>query len=84
MNKVVEFKIIKNYIVWIKFKDGFESEMDFKPFLLKGFSRELLDKEKFSTLFIEDGGGLAFENGFDFCPNHLRILLDSSKKVSLV
>ena len=29
MNKVVEFKIIKNYIVWIKFEDGFERRIRF-------------------------------------------------------
>mgnify|MGYP005863980989 CR=1 FL=1 len=83
MNKVVEFKIIKNYMVWIKFEDGFEAKIDFKPFLGKGFTKELLNDEKFKTLSFEEGGGLAFCNGYDFCPNHLRMLVDEKENVQL-
>ena len=83
MNKVVEFKIIKNYIVWIKFEDGFNAELDFEQFLGKGFTKELLNEENFKTLSLEEGGGLAFYNGYDFCPNHLRMLVDEKEKVQL-
>ncbi|MEJ7683172.1 MAG: hypothetical protein WKG06_36010 [Segetibacter sp.] len=40
-------------------------------FSSKGFARELLNKENFVQVYIESGGGLAWENGFDFCPNFL-------------
>ena len=76
MNKVIEIKILKNYIVWLKFEDGFSSEINLKPFLGKGIAKELLEEDKFNTLNIEDGGGISFYNGYDFCPNQLRLLTD--------
>lgn len=81
MNRIIEFKILKGYHVWLKFDDGFEANLDFKPFLGKGFTKELLDKNKFRTLSMEDGGGLAFYNGYDFCPNHLRSLAERKNLV---
>jgi len=80
MEKVVEIKILHNYNVWLKFKDGFSSELNLKPFLGKGIAKDLLKKEKFETLNLESGGGISFYNGFDFCPNYLRILTDKSIK----
>ncbi len=71
---------IKNcYYIKIKFEDGFEAEVNLKPFLGKGIAKKLLEEEKFRTLHIEAGGGLAWENGYDICPNYLRTLVE--KKV---
>jgi hypothetical protein len=42
--------------------------------LIKGFTKEFLDKEKFDKVFIEHGGGIVWNNGFDFCPNFLQQL----------
>ncbi|AQG80903.1 DUF2442 domain-containing protein [Spirosoma montaniterrae] len=71
MNEVTAFRIVNGYQVWIKFQDGVEKIVDFEPFLGKGFTAELLQPEKFKQLYIEDGGGLAWPNGYDFCPNYL-------------
>lgn len=81
-NKIVSFLILEDYLVRIQFHDGFESEINLKNLLGKGFTNELLQSEKFNEMFIEDGGGLAWPNGFDICPNFLRQLADknSSKK----
>lgn len=32
MNKIIELRIIENYLVWLKFEDGFTTELDLKPF----------------------------------------------------
>ncbi|MCD4745520.1 MAG: DUF2442 domain-containing protein [Bacteroidales bacterium] len=76
MNKVVEIKILDNYIVWLKFEDGFNSQIDLRPFLGKGIAKELLEEDKFKTLDLEEGGGIAWYNGYDFCPNYLRQLTE--------
>jgi len=76
MNKVIELQIINNYSVKVKFKDGFEGEIDLKPMLGKGIAEELLNEQKFKTLIIEPGGGIAWENGYDICPNYLRELVE--------
>lgn len=78
INKIVSCSIVEDYIVKLQFQDGFESEVDLKNLFGKGFTEELLKKEKFNELFIEDGGGLAWPNGFDICPNFLRQLADKN------
>jgi len=80
MNKVVEIEILEHYNVWLKFDDGFDSQINFEPFLGKGIAKELLEKDKFRTLHIEPGGGIAWYNGYDFCPNYLRILSQGNKE----
>ncbi len=71
MNEVKEIQILNDYRVWMKFQDGVEKVVDFHPYIGKGFTAELLNPEKFRQVFIEQGGGLAWPNGFDFCPNYL-------------
>jgi len=41
---------------------------------LNGFSKELLEPEKFNKVFIEPGGGIAWDTGYDFCPDFLKEL----------
>ena len=83
MNKLIEIKVLDGYNIWMKFDDGVEKVVNFKPFLGKGFTKELLDEKKFQEAFIEEGGGIAWKNGYDFCPNYLReIEGQSAKKVA--
>ncbi len=72
MNRVIEIKVLEGFNIWMKFDDGVEKVVNFKPFLGKGFTNELLDEKKFRQAFIEGGGGIAWPNGYDFCPNYLR------------
>jgi hypothetical protein len=74
MNEVVEVKINEKYLVWLKFADGEEKVVNLEPYIGKGFSKELLRPEKFSKVFIEPGGGIAWDNGYDFCLNFLKEL----------
>jgi len=71
MNQVKNFRLLGDYLIWIMFQDGIEKVVDFKPFLGRGFTAELLVPERFSEVYIEEGGGLAWPNGYDFCPNYL-------------
>ena len=48
--------------------------VNLKPFLGKGFTKSLLNTANFNKAFIEPGGGIGWENGFDFCPNFLKEL----------
>lgn len=40
----------------------------------------MVDKEKFQKAFIEPGRGIAWENGYDFCPNYLKELAEEKKQ----
>ena len=74
MIEVTKIKTLDNYLIWLRFSDGEEKVVNLEPFIGKGFTKELLDRQKFKQVFIEPGGGIAWENGFDFCPNFLREL----------
>lgn len=78
MNEVIELKVLEDYRIWIKFADGDEKVINFRPLIGKGFTAELLDMENFRKVFIEPGGGLSWENGYDFCPNYLKELTNET------
>ena len=71
MHTIKEIRLFNDYQIWMKFDDGSEKAVNFRPFLGKGFTAELLNSDKFNEVFIEEGGGLAWPNGYDFCPNYL-------------
>ena len=74
MNEVVEIKVLQDYRVWLRFQDGEAKVVNLRPFIGKGFTVELIDHSNFEKVFIEPGGGIAWENGYDFCPNFLKDL----------
>ena len=81
MNKIISFKILENYHIWIKFQDDETKTINFKPLIGKGLSSLLLDKEYFGKATIDNGGGLEWPNGVDFCPNFLK---DFTSKLEVV
>lgn len=82
MNEVVELKVLEDYRLWLKFKDGHAKIINFRPFLGKGFTAELLEYDNFKQVFIEPGGGIAWPNGYDFFPNYLKELETEETMVS--
>lgn len=80
MNEIIEIKVLSNFKIWLKFKDGFITEIHLKPFLGKGITKELLNEEFFNKVEIESGGGLVWPNGYDICPNFLRIYAEEKQK----
>lgn len=82
MNEVIEFEVLGNYHIWLKFQDGYEKVVNMQPFIGKGFTEELLDPDNFHKVQIEPGGGLEWYNGFDVCPNFLRELPAEKKDVA--
>ena len=72
MERVVSVKPLENHLLEIEFEDGLRKVIDIRHFLGKGISSALKDEAYFRKVTIEDGGGIAWPNGFDFCPNFLR------------
>ena len=71
MDRVISVKPLENYLLEIEFADGFHKVIDVKPFIGKGISAALKEKSYFRQVKLEDGGGIAWDNGYDFCPNFL-------------
>ncbi|NEN22012.1 DUF2442 domain-containing protein [Cryomorpha ignava] len=82
MNEVVEIKVLEDYQIWLKFQDDEEKVINIRPYIGKGIAEELLDPDKFKSVFIEPGGGIAWSNGYDFCPNFLKELTGVETQVS--
>ena len=82
MNKIVEIEVLNNYHIWIKFQDDETKTINFQPLIGKGLSSLLLDKEYFGKATIDNGGGLEWPNGVDFCPNYLKDLTSKLEVVS--
>lgn len=82
MNEVIEIKVLTEYRVWLKFRDGEEKMINLRPFIGKGFTAELLDYSNFEKVFIEPGGGIAWKNGYDFCPDFLKELKGEAKELA--
>jgi hypothetical protein len=74
MNEVVNLKVLDDFQIWLKFNDGTEKVINFRKFIGNGISKDLLDYENFIKVTIEPGGGIAWYNGYDFCPNYLKEL----------
>jgi hypothetical protein len=72
MNKIIAFKIQDNFQIWLQFLDGETKVIDFTTLIGKGISAPLLDKDYFNQVSIDNGGGLEWPNGMDFCPNFLK------------
>ena len=72
MNKIIEIKLLGEYLLLLKFNDGESKIIDFKPLIGEGTSSQLLDKEYFKQVALDNGGGIEWPNGMDFCPNFLK------------
>lgn len=56
--KIDSAKYLKDYKIWIKFSDGVEKLVDFKPFLSKSLHpsiKKYLDEKIFSNFSLIDG-----------------------------
>jgi hypothetical protein len=72
MNKIIAFKIQDEFQILLHFQDGESKVIDFKTLIGKGISAPLLEKDYFNQVSIDNGGGLEWPNGMDFCPNFLK------------
>lgn len=78
MNEITELKVLSNYRIWLKFSDETKKVVNLRPYIGKGFTAELLDYKNFEQAYIEPGGGIAWKNGYDFCPNFLKELSEET------
>ena len=73
METVTHVKPLKNYKLEVVFSDKVCTEIDIRPYIKsEGISQLLNDEAFFKTVKIDEAGGIAWSNGFDFCPVFLR------------
>ena len=70
--RVVDFKKIGTYVLWVKFDDGKEIEIDFRPVLNGEIYAQLQDEQIFDQVEIDpEIHTLVWPNGADFDPETL-------------
>lgn len=64
---VVEVKVIKDYILYLRFEDGTKGEVDISKIIpFKGIFSKVQDKEYFSTVYVNhELGTIVWDNGSD-------------------
>lgn len=72
MYKITDIYNVGNITLRLTFSDGETKTIDFKPLIGKGISSPLLNSAYFEQVAIDNGGGLEWPNGMDFCPNFLK------------
>jgi len=84
MQTVIKVKPFDNHFIWVLFADNFDATIDIKPFIKTGISAKLLDLNYFKQVSIDEFGGIAWDNGFDFCPNYLREFIEKQKDLQMI
>ena len=69
---VLEARHVRDYIVWLRFRDGTSGEVDLDPELHGSIFEPLRDVTTFQTFHIDpEFHTLAWPNGADFAPEFL-------------
>ena len=70
---VVEVKLIKNYVIYLRFENGVQGELDISELIkFEGVFSKLQDQDYFATVYLnKELGTIVWDNGADFSPSYL-------------
>ena len=68
---VVEARHVRDHVVWLRFKDGTEGEVDLQPELCGPVFEPLKDIEYFRDFRVAEYGTIVWPNGADIAPETL-------------
>ena len=68
---VVAARHVKDYVVWLKFEDGAEGEIDLSSELFGPVFEPLKRPEYFRQVAVAEYGTIAWPNGADLAPEFL-------------
>jgi hypothetical protein len=69
---LIDAKYVKDFVVWVRFDDGVEGEIDLKPELYGPVFEPLLDPREFRKFSIHpEFRTLVWESGADVAPEFL-------------
>ena len=72
MVRVIEAKHVKDYVIWLKFQDGTEGEVDLKHELYGEVFEPLKNSDYFKSFIVHpEWHTIAWPNGADFAPEFL-------------
>jgi Protein of unknown function (DUF2442) len=77
LNKVVETNVLAPHVLRVTFKDGYSGVHDFAWLADEPgpITKPLADPDYFARVFLEYGA-LTWPNGYDMCPDWLRMEME--------
>ncbi|MDZ7720922.1 MAG: DUF2442 domain-containing protein [Balneolaceae bacterium] len=74
MIRITELTILDDQKIYLSFSDDTEKTVDLSPFIKEDkLSKPLSDPDYFRQVKLyENGRGIYWPNGYDFCPDFLR------------
>lgn len=70
--RVIEANYVCDYIIWLKFNDGIEGEVNLKDELWGPMFEQLKDVQRFKKVYVHpELHTIVWENGADFSPEFL-------------
>lgn len=76
---IVEVKVVKNYILYIRFENGLSGEVDISKIIpFEGIFSKLKEPSYFGTVRVDkDLGTIVWENGADLAPDYLYSIIST-------
>jgi uncharacterized protein DUF2442 len=76
---IVEVKFIRNYLLYLRFENGVEGEVDISQIIpFTGVFSKLRNPNYFSTVHVsKDLGTIVWDNGADLSPSYLYSIITS-------
>ena len=71
MKKIVSFRVLEGYDVWLRFDDGVEGVVNLSHLVGKGVFAPWRDYEFFRRASVADYGSLTWPGDLDLCPDTL-------------
>jgi hypothetical protein len=75
MNRIVEVRPLENYRIWLKFSDGTQGDVDLTDLAGRGVFTAWSDRDVFTAVRVEEGGGIEWPGEIDMCPDALYLRL---------
>lgn len=76
---IIEVKVVKNYILYIRFEDGLSGEVDVSKIVpFEGVFSKLKEHSYFETVQVDkDLGTIVWDNGADLAPDYLYSIISN-------
>jgi hypothetical protein len=71
MHRIIFVQPQSDFTLQVSFEDGLTRRINLKPFIGEGISAPLAEWGYFKQVAIDEGGGIFWPNGYDFCPEFL-------------
>jgi hypothetical protein len=83
VKKIIAYKVLEDYRVWLRFDDGAEGEVDLKDMVGKGVFAAWQDAAFFQQARLDARGGITWPGDLDLCSDALYLEVTGLKPEDL-